>query len=107
MPSNYERKITMKIFLLYCDLSTMHCNTTEINEVLNSFASSFQQVNGSLWFFKYDAAHDFNPLPKEEHLFYDHFEQFTDKNSIIFIEQLSDDYFYQLPDKIHDFLSQD
>jgi hypothetical protein len=97
----------MKTFLLYCDLSTMLCTADEINEALNSFASSFLQVNDSLWFFKYDAEHDFDPLPKEEHLFYDYFEQFTTEDSIIFIELLNDDYFYQLPEEIHDFLSQD
>ena len=97
----------MKTFLLYCDLSTMLCTADEINEALNSFASSFLQVNDSLWFFKYDAEHDFNSLPKEEHLFYDYFEQFTDENSVIFIQRLNNDYFYQLPDEIHDFLSRD
>ena len=84
-----KRRPLMKTFLLYCDLATMNCTSNEINETLQSFAESFSQVNDSLWFFKYDVAHDLNPLPKEEHLFYDHFERFTNKNSIIFIEQLS------------------
>ena len=97
----------MKYFLLYCDLSTMKCSSDEINSTLSVFTESYSQVNNSLWFFKYDAENDFNPLPKEEHLFYDHFEQFVTENSIIFIEKLRDDHYYQLPDANHEFLQQD
>ena len=97
----------MKKFLLYCDLSTLKCTSDEINVVLDSFAESHSQVNDSLWFFKYDVENDFDPLPKEEHLFYDYFEQFVTENSIIFIEKLRDDHYYQLPDANHDFLQQD
>lgn len=97
----------MTTFLLYCDLATMNCTAGNINETLASFADSFSQVNDSLWFFKYDVHLSDSPLPKEEVLFYDFFEKFTDENSIIFIEKLHDTHFYQLPDETHDFLSQD
>lgn len=96
----------MEFFLLYCDLSTLKCTSDEINVTLNSFTESYSQVNDSLWFFKYDAK-TFNPLPKEEYIFYEYFEQFITENSIIFIEKLRNDYYYQLPDTNHDFLQQD
>lgn len=97
----------MKTFLLYCDLSTMNCTVDKINATLNSFTSSFIQVNDSLWFFKYDVESDFDPLPKEEHLFYDYFRQFTSENSTIFIDILHDKYYYQFPDAVCDFLELD
>ena len=97
----------MKNFLLYCDLSTMKCTSDEINSVLESFAESYSQVNNSLWFFKYTDGFDGNPFSKEVHLFYDYFEQFVTENSIIFIEKLRDNHYYQLPDANHDFLQQD
>lgn len=97
----------MKYFSLYCDLSTMKCTANEICATLESFAESYSQVNNSLWFFKYTDGFDGNPLPKEEHLFYDYFEKFTDKNSTIFIEKLRDDHYYLLPDANHRFLEQD
>lgn len=96
----------MKYFLLYCDLSTMKCTADEINSTLENFARSYSQVNNSLWFFKYNEETDLNPLPKEEHLFYDYFEKFTNENSIIFIEKLRNDHFYQLPETSHRFLEQ-
>lgn len=97
----------MKYFLLYCDLSTMKCTADEISATLETFAESYSQVNNSFWFFKYDVESDLNPLPKEEHLFYDYFEQFTDENSTVFIEKLRNDHYYQLPDANHHFLEQD
>lgn len=97
----------MKNFLLYCDLSTMNCTAEEINKTLSSFTKSHSQVNNSLWFFKYDVERDFHPLPKEERIFYDYFEQFVNKDSVIFIEKLRNDHYYQLPDATNDFLSQD
>ncbi len=95
----------MQIFLLYCDLSTLKCTSDEINATLNSFTESYSQVNDSLWFFKYDK--NFSPLPKEEYIFYEYFEQFVTENSIIFIEKLHNGHFYQLPDISHSFLEQD
>lgn len=97
----------MKFFLLYCDLSTMKCTADEICTILKTFAKSYSQVNISLWFFKYDVANDLDPLPKEEHLFYDYFQEFCNENSIIFIEILRNDHYYQLPETIHYFLEQD
>ena len=97
----------MKNFLLYCDLSTLKCTSDEINVVLDSFSESYSQVNDSLWFFKYDIKNYFSQLPKEEYIFQHYFEQFITENSIIFIEKLHDNYYYQLPDTNHDFLQQD
>ena len=91
-------------FALYCDLSTMYCTAQDINDELSKFAKSYVQANNSLWFFRYPSGFDGNPLPKDEHLFYDHFEKFTDEESIIFIEILRDDHFYNLPDSVHQFL---
>ena len=97
----------MQTFLLSCDLSTMKCTVEDINAILTSFASDHIQVNTSLWFFKYDESKACSPLRKEEHLFCTYFEQLTNKDSIIFIEKLTDKHYYNLPDIFHDFLVQD
>ena len=97
----------MLIFLLYCDLPTMNCSADEICKELSSFSSGYIQVNSSLWFFKYPDGFDGNPLPKDEHLFYDHFEKFTNEESNIFIEILRNDHYYLLPEEVHRFLEQD
>lgn len=94
-------------FLLYCDLSTMNCTVNDINVELQKFTNGYAQVNDSLWFFKYPDGFDGNPLPKDEHLFYDHFEKFTNDSSIIFIEILRRDHYYNLPDEVHSFLESD
>ncbi len=97
----------MQKFILYCDLSTMNCSADDICNELEKFTMGYAQANNSLWFFKYDNESDFTPLPNDEHLFYDHFEQFTSEESIIFIEILRHDHYYNLPDDVHDFLEQD
>lgn len=97
----------METFLLYCDLSTMKCTVDDINNTLQGFSDCFIQVNNSLWFFRYDIKRDVNPLPKEENIFYKHFEKFTSKESIFFIEILSNKYFYEFPDTVHNWLQQD
>lgn len=97
----------MQKFILYCDLSTMNCSADDICKQLKMFTMGYVQANNSLWFFKYDDERDFDPLPNDEHLFYDHFEQFTNEESIIFIEILRRDHFYNLPDDVHNFLEQD
>lgn len=97
----------MQKFILYCDLSTMHCTANDICRELSDFAIDYVQVNQSLWFFKYDNESDLNPLPNDEHLFYDYFEKFTNEESIIFIEILRKDHYYQLPDEAHHFLKTD
>ena len=94
-------------FILYCDLRTMCCAADDINAELSSFAASYVQVNNSLWFFKYPESFDGNPLPKDEHLFYEHFEKFTDENSIIFLAILNDNHTYNLPDAVNRFLDSD
>ncbi len=97
----------MLTFLLYCDLSTMNCTSYDINVELKKISGSYVQVNDSLWFFKYPDSFDGNPLPKDEHLFYDHFEKFTNENSVIFIEVLRNDHYYNLPDEVSSFLESD
>lgn len=97
----------MQKFILYCDLSTMNCTGDDICKELEKFAIGYVQVNDSLWFFKYNNENDSDPLPNDEHLFYDHFEQFTNEKSIIFIEILHRDHYYNLPDDVHIFLEQD
>lgn len=92
-------------FLLYCDLSTMNCSASDINTELSDFANSYVQVNNSLWFFKYPDGFDGNPLPKDEHLFYDHFEKFTDEDSVIFLAILDKNHYYNLPENVVQFLS--
>ena len=94
-------------FLLYCDLSTMNCSAADICDELRVFAYDYIQVNPSLWFFKYSAVINVSPLPKDEYLFYEHFEKFTDDNSVIFIEILHDNHYYILPEKVHHFLETD
>lgn len=94
-------------FLLYCDLSTMKCTVADIEKELSRFASSFVKVNNSLWFFKYPNSYDGSPLPKEEHLFLDYFDKFTHDDSIIYMEKISDNYYFNLPDDICGFLEQD
>ncbi len=94
-------------FILYCDLSTMNCTALDINEELSSFAKSYLQVNNALWFFKYPNIFAGSYLPKEEHLFYDHFEKFTSENSIIFLSLLDDKYYYNLPEIADQFLCSD
>ncbi len=96
----------MQKFILYCDLSTMNCTSNDICKELEKFTMGYAQVNNSLWFFKYDNESDLDPLPNDEHLFYDHFEQFTNEESIIFIEILRNDHYYNLPDDVHNFLEQ-
>lgn len=97
----------MQKFILYCDLSTMNCTADDICNELEKFTMDYVQANNSLWFFKYDDKSDFDPLPNDEHLFYDHFEQFTNEESIIFIEILRRDHYYNLPDDVHNFLERD
>ena len=97
----------MLTFLLYCDLSTMTCTSYDINAELKKISRSHVQVNDSLWFFKYPDDFDGNLLPKDEQLFYDHFEKFTNENSIIFIEVLRNDHYYNLPDEVSSFLESD
>lgn len=97
----------MQKFILYCDLSTMNCTVNDINKELEKFTLGYRQANHSLWFFKYDNENDFNPLPNDEHLFYEHFEQYTNEESIIFIGILRHDHYYNLPDNVHNFLEQD
>jgi len=82
----------------------MSCSASDINLELAAFAVSYVQVSDSLWFFKYPDGYDGNPLPKAEHLFYDHFEKFTDESSVIFLTTLSDSYYYNLPDAANKFL---
>lgn len=94
-------------FLLYCDLSTMSCTVEDINAELQKFSDDYAQVNDSLWFFKYPDGYDGNPLPKDEHLFYDHFRKFTNGHSIIFIEILHRNHYCILPDKVYSFLESD
>lgn len=94
-------------FILYCDLSTMNCVASDINEELSSFAQSYVQVNNALWFFKYTNTFAGSCLPKEEQLFYDHFEKFTNKDSIIFLSMLDDKYYYNLPEIANQFLCSD
>lgn len=94
-------------FLLYCDLATMNCKASDIENELSKFASSFVKANDSLWFFKYPEGFDGSCLPKEEHLFLDYLEKFTDDNSIVYIEKVSDNYYFNLPDNICDFLATD
>lgn len=94
-------------FLLYCDLSTMNCTADDINAELQEFSNGYAQANNSLWFFKYPDGFDGSPLPKDEHLFYDHFQKFANDDSIIFIEILRRDHYYVLPDKVHSFLESD
>lgn len=91
-------------FLLYCDLSTMNCTAQDINAELSKFADSYVQATDSLWFFRYPDGFDGNPLPREEHLFRDHFKKFAGEDGIIFIEIMKNDYFYNLPDSAHQFL---
>ena len=91
-------------FALYCDLSTMSCTAQDINKELSAFADSYVQVTDSLWLFRYPDGFDGNPLPKEEHLFYDHFEKFTGEDGIIFLEILRNNDYYNLPDSAHQFL---
>ena len=93
--------------LLYCDLSTMNCSAEDINRELSSFSKSYIQANNSLWFFKYPDDFDGNYLPKDQYLFCNHFEKFTNEDSIIFIEVLRDDHYYNLPDKVCSFLESD
>ena len=97
----------MSKFLLYCDLSTMNCSASDICRELSQFSNDYVQVNSSLWFFKYSDSSANSPLPKDEYLFYEHFEKFTNENSIIFIEILHDEHYYILPDKVHRFLEKD
>lgn len=94
-------------FLLYCDLSTMSCTAHDINAELQKFSKGYVQVNDSLWFFKYPDGFDGNPLPKDEHLFYDHFQKFTNDESTIFIEILHNNHYYFLPEEAHSFLALD
>ena len=74
---------------------------------LKKISRSHVQVNDSLWFFKYPDDFDGNLLPKDEQLFYDHFEKFTNENSIIFIEVLRNDHYYNLPNEVSSFLESD
>lgn len=97
----------MQKFILYCDLSTMNCTADDICKELEKFTLGYVQTNNSLWFFKYDNESDFNPFSNDEHLFYDHFEKFTNEESIIFLEILRRDHYYNLPDDVHNFLEQD
>lgn len=97
----------MLTFLLYCDLPTMNCNVEDINQKLSSFASSYIQVNDSLWFFKYPNEFDGSFLPKEEHLFYEYFDNFVNADSIIFINRLSERHYYVLPKEVARFLDED
>lgn len=92
-------------FLLYCDIPTLNCTADDINLELSTFAKSYIQVNDSLWFFKYPDGFDGSFFSKEEHLFYDHFEKFAGKTGNVFIERLTNNDFYQLPDEVCDFLS--
>jgi hypothetical protein len=85
----------------------MNCTSYDINVELKKISGSYVQVNDSLWFFKYPDSFDGNPLPKDEHLFYDHFEKFTNENSVIFIEVLRNDHYYNLPDEVSSFLESD
>lgn len=97
----------MQKFILYCDLPTMNCTVDDIFKELEKFTMGYIQANSSLWFFKYDDECNYNPLPNEVYLFHEHFEQFTNKESIIFIEILRRDHYYNLPDNVHNFLEQD
>ncbi len=97
----------MQKFILYCDLSTMNCTADDICKELEKFTLGYVQANNSLWFFKYDNESALNPLPQSEHLFCDHFEQFINEESIIFIDPLRRDYYYNLPNDLHNFLDQD
>ena len=94
-------------FILYCDLPTMKCTASDINAELSSFADFHMQVNDTLWLFKYPEGFVEDSRPKEEHLFCDHFEKFTDENSVIFLAPLDGNHYYILPDAAHRFLSAD
>ena len=97
----------MQKFILYCDLSTMNCTVDDICKELEKCTMGYMQANSSLWFFKYDDESHLNSLPNEAHLFYEHFEQFTNKESILFIEVLRYDHYCNLPDDVRNFLEQD
>ena len=46
-------------------------------------------------------------LPTEENIFYDHFEKFTNEDSIIYLDVVQKQSFYNLPDNVSEFLQED
>ena len=93
--------------MLYCDLSTMSCCADDIDNELSSFARSFLRANNSLWFF--ECSNEFNGsfLPTEENIFYDNFEKYTNEDSIIYLDVVQKQSFYNLPDNVSEFLQED
>lgn len=93
--------------MLFCDLTTLNCTVEDIESELSSFSNSFTKVNGSMWFFTYPSEFNGSFLPKPEQIFNDHFEKFTNDNSLVYIGILSEDNYYMLSDESSQFLSQE
>lgn len=85
----------------------MACSADDIDNELSSFARLFLRVNNSLWFFECSDEFNGSFLPAEESIFYDHFEKFTDKGSIIYLDVVQKQSFYNLPDNVSEFLQED
>lgn len=94
--------------MLCCDLKTMKCAPDDIDQELSTFAISFVRVSDAIWLFKYPSGFEGSFLRPEEHLFYDHFEKFTEEESSIILVELDDrKLYYNLPETVHNFLMED
>lgn len=90
----------MITFLLYCDMQTMKCTVSDIDKELGTFVNSFVRVNDSLCFFKYPKRFDGYFVPPSEWILEEHLDKFMDENSIVYIEEVGDRNYCNLPDDV-------
>lgn len=93
--------------MLCCDVTTMNCTADDIDSELSTFAPSYQRVSDSIWFFTYPSGFVGSYCPATESIFYDHFEKFCKDDSVIFVIDLREKFYCNLPESAMYFLEQD
>jgi len=93
----------MKCFLIYCDLTTMECTEKQLEEKISGFFKEYCKASDCLWFGKCNPKSSKTPEPCEQS-FYAEIEEFASEESIIFIAEIGEKVFFNLPGDAFDFV---
>ncbi len=93
--------------MLCCDVATMNCTAADIDRELSTFAPSHMRVSESIWLFSYPSGFRGSYFSVESTIFDDHFEKFCKDDSVIFVINLKERYYYNLPESALSFLNPD
>lgn len=91
-------------YLIYCDMSTIHCTVPEFEEALSNFSTRYHKVTNDLWIFCAPKHKLGNLCISPDEYFITHIlREYATPDSSILATPFPSCY-YEFPEKVHQFL---